>query len=219
MKKLLGILGLVTAISVLYWQVSGGANSTSSIEKQDAATTSPPTPQIISQCASCHGQTGVSTTRYVPHLSGQRRAYLSAQIRAFQDNTRPNPGMHAVVMPLAGGLVEDVAAYFWAQGQTEEDRAFGFDSSIILGPKLVELVEKCDRCHEANDYSQETIRQYPILAGQRAEYLAHEMRNFQNKHRRDNDLMYAMTDVLIGEDIDKIAYYYQNKPSPQRVGR
>ncbi len=140
-----------------------------------------------------------------------------SQLRAFHDNTRRNPGMHAVTMPLSEKSIEDIAAYYWAQGQIERDNTDG-GSSVNLDEKLAELVAKCDRCHEPNEYNQDAIQQYPILAGQRREYLAHEMRDFQSKHMRDNQMMYAMTDLLIGEEVDTLAAYYENRRSADRVG-
>jgi cytochrome c553 len=218
MKTWAWIIGLTVAIAV-FGQISHGAKTST---PKDTASTStmdkPPTPQVTAQCANCHGEEGVSNTRYVPHLAGQRRAYLMNQLRAFHDNTRRNPGMHAVVMPLSKTSIEDVAAYYWAQGQVKRGDTDG-GSSVELTPKLAELVEKCDRCHEPNEYNQDAIQQYPILAGQRQEYLAHEMRDFQSKHMRDNAMMYAMTDILIGEEVDKLAAYYENRRSANRVGR
>jgi cytochrome c553 len=219
MNTLAWIIALTIAISVFYGQLSRGANtSTTKDTASSSATKMPPMPQVVAQCASCHGKDGVSNTRYVPHLAGQRRGYLMNQLRAFHDNTRRNPGMHAVTMPLSETSIEDVAAYYWTQGQVKRADTDG-GSSVNLDPKLAELVEKCDRCHEPNEYNQDAIQQYPILAGQRQEYLAHEMRDFQSKHMRDNAMMYAMTDLLIGEEVDTLAAYYENRRSANRVGR
>lgn len=220
MKNLAWILGLMIVISVFYGKVSSGAKAPSTEETSTSSRTTdrPPMPQVLSQCVSCHGEDGVSKTRYVPHLAGQRRGYLMTQLQAFHDNSRKNPGMHAVAMPLGDKLIEDVAAYYWAQGQMKTADVDG-GSSVTLDPKLADLVEKCDRCHEANEYNQDAIQKHPILAGQRQEYLAHAMRDFQSKHMRENEMMYAMTDLLIGEEIDKLAAYYQNRRSAERVGR
>ncbi len=219
MKTLAWIIAVTIAISVFYGQLTRGAKTPATKETASSATMDmPPMPQVIAQCASCHGEDGVSNTRYVPHLAGQRRGYLTNQLRAFHDNTRKNRGMHAVVMPLSDSSIEDVAAYYWAQGQVKRAN-IDSGSSVELNPKLAELVEKCDRCHEPNEYNQDAIQQYPILAGQRQEYLAHSMRDFQSKHMRDNEMMYAMTDLLIGEEVDTLATYYQNRRSAERVGR
>ncbi len=219
MKTLTWTIAVTIAISVFYGQLTRGAKTPASKDTASSATTDvPPMPQVVAQCASCHGEDGVSNTRYVPHLAGQRRSYLMNQLRAFHDNTRSNPGMHAVAMPLRETSIEDIAAYYWAQGQVKRAATDG-GSSVDLSPKLAELVEKCDRCHEPNEYNQDAIQQHPILAGQRQEYLAHEMRDFQSKHMRDNAMMYAMTDLLIGEEVDKLAAYYENRRSTERVGR
>lgn len=218
MKTLAWTIALTIAIAVFYGQWTRGANTPAT---EGAASSSavemPPMPDVVAQCASCHGEDGVSRTRYVPHLAGQRRSYLIKQLRAFHDNTRENPGMHAVAMPLGEASIEDIAAYYWAQGQVKRTDTDG-GSSVELNPHLAELVAKCDRCHEPNEYNQEAIKEYPILAGQRQEYLAHEMRDFQSKHMRENAMMYAMTDLLIGEEVDKLAAYYENRRSADRVG-
>lgn len=167
-------------------------------------------PKVVAQCANCHGEHGVSNTKYVPHLAGQRRDYLISQLQSFHDNTRRNPGMHAVSMPLSDSVIEDIAAYYRAQSRVKR--------AAELDPKLAELVEKCDRCHEPSVYNREAIQTYPILAGQRREYLAHEMRDFQSKHMRENGMMYEMTEILVGEEVDKLAAYYENRRSLDRVG-
>ena len=39
-------------------------------------------------CASCHGLNGISTAKGVPHLAGQRPAYLYLELRAYQSGAR-----------------------------------------------------------------------------------------------------------------------------------
>ena len=39
-------------------------------------------------CAKCHGASGISATRGVPHLAGQRPSYLYAKIKAYQTGAR-----------------------------------------------------------------------------------------------------------------------------------
>ncbi len=168
---------------------------------------------------------GVSNTRFVPHLSGQRIDYLASQLLAFKDNTRGNRPMHAVVMSLSEGLIKYVAAYFWAQGQVPRgpvgtsSEETSSDSAPTLAPKLAEVVKQCDDCHEPNEKNRDVIRSYPILAGQRQEYLANEMRDFQNKHNRGNPMMTSMTELLGTADIAELAGYYANRDSSERLGR
>jgi cytochrome c553 len=38
-------------------------------------------------CSGCHGANGISTTADVPHLAGQRAAYLHFELRAYKSGT------------------------------------------------------------------------------------------------------------------------------------
>ncbi|MGC1821650.1 MAG: c-type cytochrome, partial [Pseudolabrys sp.] len=43
-------------------------------------------------CAACHGANGVSVSDNIPNLAAQRTGYLEAQLKAFKDGTRKQPG-------------------------------------------------------------------------------------------------------------------------------
>ena len=43
-------------------------------------------------CARCHGVNGISTTKGVPHLAGQRPAYLYSKLQAYQSGARADNG-------------------------------------------------------------------------------------------------------------------------------
>ena len=63
-------------------------------------------------CAACHGANGVSVADAIPHLAGQRVAYLESQLRALKDGSRKNPVMNAIATQLAPDDIANVAAYF-----------------------------------------------------------------------------------------------------------
>jgi len=63
-------------------------------------------------CAACHGAAGVSVSDGIPHLAGQRAAYLQNQLRALKDGSRKNPIMNAIAAQLSADDVANVAAYF-----------------------------------------------------------------------------------------------------------
>ena len=56
----------------------------------------------VEACAACHGRDGISVADDIPHLAGQRRAYLLAQLKAFRDGSRP----HELMGPIARQLSE-----------------------------------------------------------------------------------------------------------------
>ena len=63
-------------------------------------------------CAACHGANGISVADNIPHLAGQRAAYLEAQLRALKAGTRKAPSMNAIAAQLSPDDMADVAAYF-----------------------------------------------------------------------------------------------------------
>jgi cytochrome c553 len=68
--------------------------------------------KVETVCAACHGANGVSVADAIPHLAGQRAAYLEAQLRALKDGSRKNAVMNAIASQLAGDDIANVAAYF-----------------------------------------------------------------------------------------------------------
>ena len=44
-------------------------------------------------CAACHGANGISATKGIPHLAGQRPAYLYLELRAYQSGARSDESM------------------------------------------------------------------------------------------------------------------------------
>ena len=63
-------------------------------------------------CASCHGANGISTTADVPHLAGQRPAYLHLELRAYQSGARGDNAMSAAVKFLSDDALLKAAAFY-----------------------------------------------------------------------------------------------------------
>ncbi len=171
---------------------------------------------LAERCTDCHGANGVSRTRYIPHLAGQRRGYLDEVLHAYLEGRRDNPAMHAVLARLDPGALDEVAAYFAAQrvlpGPTLDDpRA---DPEVSL--EATRWVSRCDRCHGELRWGDP--ERFPILDGQRPEYLASAMHAYQNQFLRRSSAMHAMTDPLGARDIGVLAAYYASRAGSQRVG-
>jgi cytochrome c553 len=66
-------------------------------------------------CAACHGANGVSVSSRIPHLAGQRAAYVTSQLEAFQSGSRKSELMAIVAKQLSADERLNVAAYFAAQ--------------------------------------------------------------------------------------------------------
>src|SRR6266540_4976817 len=63
-------------------------------------------------CAGCHGVNGISAIAGVPHLAGQRAAYLHIELKAYQSGIRGDNAMRNSVKFLNDDALVKVAAYF-----------------------------------------------------------------------------------------------------------
>ena len=78
------------------------------------------TPEDIAQgkllaeqtCGSCHGPNGISVTPAVPHLAGQRSAYLFNELKGIQAGVRGDTVMNNQVKFLSDDALLKVSAYF-----------------------------------------------------------------------------------------------------------
>ena len=77
-------------------------------------------------CAACHGANGVSVSDAIPHLAGQRAAYLEGQLKALKDGSRKNPIMNAIAAQLSPEDMANVAAFFSAQPGAQQGAKSAF---------------------------------------------------------------------------------------------
>jgi cytochrome c553 len=66
-------------------------------------------------CAACHGADGVSVSDRIPHLAGQRAAYLIGELQAFKEGSRKSDIMNVIAPQLSSDDIANVAAHFAAQ--------------------------------------------------------------------------------------------------------
>jgi cytochrome c553 len=90
-------------------------------------------------CAACHGANGVSVSSRIPHLAGQRAAYVASQLEAFRSGSRKSPLMAIIAKQLSPDERVNVAAYFAAQPGAAPDAksplpAYIANTQVILPP-------------------------------------------------------------------------------------
>ena len=90
-------------------------------------------------CAACHGANGVSVSSRIPHLAGQRAAYLVSQLEAFNAGSRKSALMSIIAKQLSPDERANVAAYFAAQSGAAPDAksplpAYIANSRVTLPP-------------------------------------------------------------------------------------
>jgi cytochrome c553 len=71
-----------------------------------------PAPAMAQMCATCHGPLGISVTPDAPHLAGQPRIYLEAQLKAFRSGQRRHEVMNVIAKPLGDADIADLSQWY-----------------------------------------------------------------------------------------------------------
>ncbi len=148
-------------------------------------------------CVGCHGTNGISKNPHYPSLAGQKKAYIEAQLKAFQSSKRTNSTMQGMSANLNETDIKNIAAYF----SSLSSESAGGDSS--LAKKGQDKFAMCAGCHGSKA---EGRGSFPKLAGQQPEYLKKQLLSFKNGSRKGGP-MNAIISSLSEQDINEIAEY------------
>ena len=159
-------------------------------------------------CAGCHGANGVSATKGVPHLAGQRPAYLYLELRAYQSGTRGDNAMGGAVKFLNDDALVKVAAYY-----SSLDPAL---PSVPSGAKVVPAkpdavqagkagAAACAGCH--GDIGISKTPGTPSLVGLDPKYLVAAMKAYKSGQRK-NDAMKSVLSAVTDPDLADMALFY-----------
>jgi cytochrome c553 len=169
-------------------------------------------------CLACHAP-GLASTGAgavpVPLLGGQQEEYLVKQLRNFRDGERGLAPWLRSGHDLAAGPLRALATYFAAQppapAPTKALDAPG--RRLYLQGDAQRNVPACAGCHgtQPQDIAGPAT---PILHGQPAAYLAHQLRLWRGK-QRDNSvdgLMNLVVERVGDADIDAVANFLAGAP-------
>jgi cytochrome c553 len=164
-------------------------------------------------CVACHGETGVSVSPDIPHLTGQSGAAIYKQLFDYRTGSRSHPVMAGIAKALDESVIADVAAYYAGQPQRKPNPV----TLAPAHPSIVQLVElgdparnipPCSSCHRLGSGGPiET----PILAEQGDQYLAQQLKLYASGERR-NDVYARMRIIaaqLTDSEIQGLAAYYR----------
>lgn len=178
---------------------------------------------IAADCASCHGETGVSPSPNFPSLAGQGAPYVYKQLADYKAGKRQNPVMTPFAATLTEQEIADVAAFYatqplpgFAEGEAPRGIVKWFpvvDETRPAG-RLVRVgapqrnVTACAVCHgQAGEGARISV---PALRGQTRDYFVKTMRDYR-AGQRANDVYAVMREVarnLTDSEIDALADYY-----------
>jgi len=161
-----------------------------------------------SACIGCHGAGGVSVTKGVPHLAGQRAPYLYVELRAYRSGARGDDAMRNAVRDLSDDALFKVAAYY-ANVDPAPSAAPEGTKAATPRPDPVQAgkaaTAACGGCHGEGGVGK--IPGMPSLAGLDPKYLGAAMKAYKSGQRK-NDVMASALARATDADIDNMALYY-----------
>lgn len=174
------------------------------------ATAAAAEPTRAQSCLACHAPALAGAGAVpAPLLAGQQEEYLVKQLRNFRDGERVQPASLRASHDVASGPLRALAAYFAAQpplSSTSREPADDSGRRLYLQGDTRRNVPACAGCHGAQpqDVASPTT---PLLHGQPAPYLAHQLRQWRAR-LRDNSvdgLMNSVVERLSDADIEAVA--------------
>lgn len=169
--------------------------------------------RLALQCAECHGIDGVSQRPDTPHLAGQNQNYLFKQLYDFRNSEFPNVRHQSVMSyraPRLGSAATDSLAAWYASQPCPLPEG---GAKPAASPPAI--AKTCVQCH--GDDGRAAGGMMPRLAGQRAEYLLAQLRQFNasraarrdgREGERDHPLMNEYASRYTDKDFDEIARWY-----------
>lgn len=158
-------------------------------------------------CARCHGANGISATKGVPHLAGQRAAYLDLQLRAYRYSARVQGAMTGAVRYLSDDALVKVAAYYASLDTPRPAAAPGKGAPKAADPVQAgkTAAASCGGCHGESGIS--ATPGMPSLVGLDPKYFVAAVNAYKGGQRK-HDLMKSLVGALSAESTNNVALYY-----------
>lgn len=154
------------------------------------------------KCQSCHGLDGRGTGPDIPHLGGQKEAYLLVALDGYRTGARQHAALGQLTGTLSEADVVNLAAWYASQKNTAAPIAAGGGDAIASGKAAARA---CFACHGEDGNSRQPGM--PSLAGQHPGYLQTAMRAYTDGRRKDAS-MAAQVRNLDAVTLENIALYF-----------
>jgi cytochrome c553 len=158
-------------------------------------------------CVQCHSLNGISTTKDIPHLAGQRAVYLHLELKAYQSGARDDKAMTAAVKFLSDDALVKVSAYYAsldpAQPAVTKAAKGGARPDPVAAGKAA--AAGCAGCHGEGGVTR--IPGMPSLVGLDPKYLVAAMKSYKSGQRK-HDMMKSLLGALGDAELNNIALYY-----------
>jgi cytochrome c553 len=175
-------------------------------------------------CVACHGENGNSVNPIWPKIAGQYPGYSFAQmieIRKGDQGLRQGPLMYPIIQNMTDQDLMDLAAFYATQTMTAgeaQSTSVALGEQIYRGGNLNSGVSACAACHGPDGMGNEAAK-FPRVAGQHAEYLAIQLKNFASGARKNspNQMMHDIAKRMSEEEINAVSQYMSGLYLPSKV--
>ncbi len=173
--------------------------------------------EALADCNRCHADKGRGQPD-IPVLAGQRAAYIRASMERYVDGSRESGVMGTAAARVAPGLLQPLAEHYaglpgLADSPTANVTAAS-DESAALARRIFERglpgadLPACSRCHGPGKRAD-----YPVLFGQKAEYLAARLRHWRGDEKvveakKPNDSMPMIARRIPEHAIEPLAAWF-----------
>lgn len=154
--------------------------------------------KIAMMCRTCHGIDGYAQIPIAPHIGGEPREYLEAQLLAYKSGTRVHEMMSVVTAGLSEQQISNVAAWYSAHTAT---------ATLPEGVSADDAPATCASCHGADGIS--LLLDAPNLAGEVNIYIDTQLKAYRIG-KRSHEIMSDIASELTDEDIRELANWYAN---------
>ncbi len=172
----------------------------------------------LTACGRCHEREGTGTNGdRVPRLAGLPEAYLFRSLQEYADGNRASGVMEPVADPLDERSMRELAARYSALRPSAEKPAAAPDAERLRRGEAIanrgiarQGVPACLSCHSGRQ-----SQQFPVLAGQHAEYIEEQIRLWQRGGRIGTPygrIMAAVAGALEEGQIEDVAAYLASLP-------
>ncbi len=159
-------------------------------------------------CARCHGMSGIVAAKGVPHIAGQRPAYVYHELKDYQAGGRGENAMSAVVKYMNKDALMKAAAYY-ASLEPALPAAAG---SVKATPAKADPVSAgkaaaagCSGCHGEAGISK--TPGMPNLIGLDPKYFIAATKAYKSGQRK-HDMMKTLVSGLSEAELNNIALFY-----------
>ena len=206
-KKLLFLSLFISSISI-FTAAAGEIAEAKPMKKGDAEKGS----KLVGTCVACHGADGNSVVGQWPTLAGQRESYLFEQLEHIRSEERVIAVMKGLLNDYSDDDLRDVSAFYSSQ-KTKVSQAD--EANLALGKQIYRAgnldsgVPACTGCHGPTGKGLESA-QYPMLGGQKAEYVVTSLIAYQTGERAIDEhgkIMQGIALRLTTEEIRAVANY------------